>query len=157
MATGALILSCRLQRGLTQAELAARAGMTPANLSAVEAGRRDLLVGTLLRIAAALDRPPADLVPAGPAAERPLTHDTLNAVAASVLTGRRPFSAALNSLADGVAWTCRPILEAVRAPGARRGTRRAARLAQLSWSREQVERLTNRVRKLAASDAPPTP
>ena len=57
MSVGAAIYARRLEKGLTQRELARRAVMTPANLSAIETGRRDLLVSTLLRIARCELRP----------------------------------------------------------------------------------------------------
>jgi len=149
MSVGAAILSRRLDQGVTQRTLAGRAMVTPANLSAIESGRRDLTVGTLLRLARALKVPPGSLF-GGPPRRPELPHDTFNRAARAVLTGARPFGTDLNLLVDAVAWNCRPILETVGAAGRHRGSRRAARLAGLRWSREQIRWLEQRVRKLAA-------
>lgn len=55
----------RLAAGLTQAELAARVGMTQPQLSRLESGRqRDVLLSTLQRLARALGQPLADVVSA---------------------------------------------------------------------------------------------
>ena len=50
--------------GITQAELAARAGIAPANLSVIESGRVDVRMSTLARILDALDLE-VELVPRG--------------------------------------------------------------------------------------------
>jgi transcriptional regulator with XRE-family HTH domain len=52
-AAGALIADARLQAGLTQAELAARAGTVQSAIAAYEAGRRQPTLPTLYRILAA--------------------------------------------------------------------------------------------------------
>lgn len=59
---GSAIAWCRKTTGMTIKELAERAGLTRANLSNIEAGKRDMLVGTLLRIATALGVPPSSLI-----------------------------------------------------------------------------------------------
>jgi transcriptional regulator with XRE-family HTH domain len=51
---GEAIRSARLDRGLTQAQLAERLQAAPTYLSAIEAGRENLTLGSLARIAAAL-------------------------------------------------------------------------------------------------------
>lgn len=53
----------RLAQGLTQEELARIAGMTRANVANVEAGRENPSITRPLRIAAALECTPADLLP----------------------------------------------------------------------------------------------
>lgn len=55
------ISEIRKKRGLTQAELAMRAGITQANLCKIERGRQDLTVSTLLRICSALEVSPAEV------------------------------------------------------------------------------------------------
>src|SRR5258708_3964414 len=117
MNIGGAIYAQRLKRGLTQRALAARALMTPANLSAIETGRRDLTVQTLLRIARVLQTPAATFLDEPTGLRNALPHDTFNQVAGAVLSGCRPFSVELNQLADAVAWNARPILAAVGAPG----------------------------------------
>ena len=59
---GLKICECRSRKGWTQAELAARAGIAQANLSNIEKGKRDLTVSMLVRLAAALEIRPAQLI-----------------------------------------------------------------------------------------------
>lgn len=64
---GQSICFWRMKKGLTQAAVAERTGISRPNLSAIEQGARDLTVGTLRRIAAALGTSPGALVDgAGP-------------------------------------------------------------------------------------------
>lgn len=60
--TGLKIQECRIRKGLTQAELAARAGVAQANLSNIEKGKRDLTVSMLIRLAGALEIRPSELI-----------------------------------------------------------------------------------------------
>jgi transcriptional regulator with XRE-family HTH domain len=53
---GEEIRSVRLAQGLTQSEVARRLDASPAYVSAIEAGSENLTLGSLARIAAALDR-----------------------------------------------------------------------------------------------------
>lgn len=62
---GQRLAALRGKRGLTQRALADAAGTTQATVSRLEAGRHDperLELGTVLRLAAALGVPPAELV-----------------------------------------------------------------------------------------------
>ena len=52
---GTLLLGIRRVRGLTQAELAARAGVLPKTVSAIENSTGRVLVGTLMRCISALE------------------------------------------------------------------------------------------------------
>ena len=54
--------AARLRKGLSQEEVAARCGMDRANLAHIELGGRDPQVGTLKRIAKALDVPASLLI-----------------------------------------------------------------------------------------------
>lgn len=54
---GILVRDVREQRGLTQTELASRIGIAQSALSRIEAGRHNISVEMLARIAAALDLP----------------------------------------------------------------------------------------------------
>lgn len=54
---GILVRDVREQMGLTQTELAARIGIAQSALSRIEAGRHNVSVEMLARIAAALDLP----------------------------------------------------------------------------------------------------
>lgn len=153
MSVGAAIYARRLEKGLTQRELARRAVMTPANLSAIETGRRDLLVSTLLRIARCLDVPAAGLIEPHRSVRTSLPRRTIMRIARAVVDGRRPFRRELNELADAVAWNAGPILAAVDFPGAKLRSRRAARLAPRTWSGDLLDRLFDRVQTLAGLEA----
>lgn len=98
---GRTVLAWRLARGLTQAELALRAGLPRPNLSAIEGGKRDVTLGTLRALALALDIRPgvlADGVP--PEAESgPLSRDDLERVAMAAARGETLADARLDQLA----------------------------------------------------------
>lgn len=69
---GQIIHFWRTTKGLTQAALAERSGISRPNLSAIEQGARDLTVQTLRRIAQALGVSPGALVDGtGPESPRP--------------------------------------------------------------------------------------
>lgn len=144
----------RLTQGITQSELARRALVTPANLSAIESGRRDLTVGTLLRIARALDLDPA-LLFSTPPQRGSLGRVPLDYVARAVVTGVRPYSQDVNRLADGLAWRCRPVLEANRDPGARRASRSAWLQTLITWEPKLRARLEAKVHRYAGSPVRP--
>lgn len=59
---GQTLLLWRTHRKLTQADVAAKCGVSRPNLSAIEQGARDVTVQTLRRIAQALDVSPGQLV-----------------------------------------------------------------------------------------------
>ena len=50
MDTGTLIRNLRMEHGISQRQLALRAGTSQAAISLIESGRRDVSVGTLRRI-----------------------------------------------------------------------------------------------------------
>jgi transcriptional regulator with XRE-family HTH domain len=60
---GRRLAALRVQRGLTQEQLAAASGLGPQEVRRVERGQRDLSVIALADIAKALDIQPADLMP----------------------------------------------------------------------------------------------
>lgn len=62
---GQKIYLLRLQKGITQAQLRSRTGISQANLSNIERGKRDLTVSTLIRICLALGVKPASLFKGG--------------------------------------------------------------------------------------------
>lgn len=59
---GRVLASLRLQRGLTQGELAARIGQTDSSVSKYEAGLSQLALHHLFKIADALGTTPSNLV-----------------------------------------------------------------------------------------------
>jgi transcriptional regulator with XRE-family HTH domain len=60
---GRRLQALRVQRGLSQEELADASGLGPAEVRRVERGQRDLSVIALADLAKALDIQPADLMP----------------------------------------------------------------------------------------------
>ena len=60
---GRRLAALRVQRGLSQEELAVASGLCAAELRQVERGQHDLSVVALADLARALDIPPADLMP----------------------------------------------------------------------------------------------
>jgi ribosome-binding protein aMBF1 (putative translation factor) len=60
---GRRLAALRVQRGLSQEELAEASGLGPGEVRRVERGQRDLSVIALADIARALDIQPADLMP----------------------------------------------------------------------------------------------
>ena len=63
IALGAAIRDHRVQAGLTQAELAQRAGIGRPHLNHIEGGRKNPTVVVLVHLAQSLGVPPGDLLP----------------------------------------------------------------------------------------------
>lgn len=59
---GTNVRAARLARGWTQEDLAERTGLAPVQVSRIERGRREVRLTTLLRLVAALDAKPDDLL-----------------------------------------------------------------------------------------------
>jgi len=146
----------RRVRGLTQAALAARAGLTQAAVSGIENGGRDLSVRTLFRLAAALDLTPGALLDGEPPRASLTRHD-IDAISRAVVTGERALPSASRRLADTCAAAMRPTLEACGSPGAgraRRGGEGALRAAIQRYGREQIDMILERVDRFAGAAAP---
>ena len=62
---GARLRIVRRERGLSQEELALRAGLDRTYVSSCEAGRRNVTLKTIVRLASALDLRPVDLLEDG--------------------------------------------------------------------------------------------
>ena len=82
----------RVERELSQAELARRAGLSRPNLSAIERGRRDVTLGTLRSLAVALEVTPGTLAdgipPALPGDTASLSRQALERIADGVVRDR---------------------------------------------------------------------
>ncbi|HYT10758.1 MAG TPA: helix-turn-helix transcriptional regulator [Mycobacteriales bacterium] len=63
---GRRLAALRVQRGLSQEELAAATGLLPAEVRRAERGQRDLSVVVLTDLARVLRVPPGDLMPESP-------------------------------------------------------------------------------------------
>lgn len=98
---GLIIRRYRLERGISQAELARLAGLAQSNLSHIEKGTRDLTVATLGRLATALGVPPACLLeePCSPAGPR-MTRTRIEALAEAVVNPSSVSDGELRELAD---------------------------------------------------------
>ena len=88
---GETVLLWRLERGLTQDELARRAGVPRPNLSAVEQGKREVSLRTLRALAVALGITPGLLVdgvgPGGESRRESFSREALERIADAVVHG----------------------------------------------------------------------
>lgn len=143
----------RAAKGLSQVELARKAGIPRPNLSAIEKNRRDLTLSTLDKLARALEIAPEEIFhPPRIGGER-LDRHTLDAVARAIVSGKRDLRPEHNALADEVALLLRNRLEAHGARGVRRLKR--LRRPQLEdrlrcnarYGRDLVDQLLNRTEK----------
>ncbi len=151
---GPQLAAWRLARNLTQAQLAQKAHVSRPNLSAIEQGKRDITLGTLDALARALGVTPGKLLDEQPPLPFRLDdRHLIDAVARAVVSGKRPFEAALNLYADDMAALITRKLGAARAPG-------LSRVSHLKWINGQrpqvlrrrygaslVKRLLDRVEK----------
>lgn len=146
----------RRARRLTQAALAARAGLPQSVVSDTENGRRDISLRTLYRLAGALDLTPGALLDDEPPRARLSRHD-IDAVSRAVVSGERNLPLAQRRLADACAAAMRPTLEACAVWGARAARRRAApslRAAKQRYGPEAVALILDRVDRFAGAAAP---
>lgn len=123
----------RAERGLSQADLALRAGIPRPNLSAIERGKRDLTLGTLRALARALEVRPGILVdgipPRAEEGKAPLSREAMERVAEAAARGGLVRSRRERALAEAlrsVVWHRLPA-EQRAGKDARRGYRSAAR------------------------------
>jgi transcriptional regulator with XRE-family HTH domain len=77
---GQYIKSARLQRHLTQEELAAYVGLTRTSINNIEHGRQRIQIHTLYALADALQTRPAALLPRAALPAAPLTDQQLDAL-----------------------------------------------------------------------------
>jgi HTH-type transcriptional regulator/antitoxin HipB len=59
---GENVRKARDARGWTQEELGERAGLAPVQISRIERGKREIRLGTFIRLIAALDTEPSELL-----------------------------------------------------------------------------------------------
>jgi transcriptional regulator with XRE-family HTH domain len=98
------VLAWRLARGMTQADLARKSGVSRPNLSAIERGAREVTLKTLRALAMALDVRPGILADgcAPNLGEGALARDALERVAEAAAGGHRLSNAREATLAKGV-------------------------------------------------------
>ena len=130
---GQILYLWRLERGLTQAELARRAGIPRPNLSAMERGRREVTLKTLRALALALGVRPGVLVdgvfPASEGRPPAFSRRALERIADAVARGRVLPSEKERTLVDLIREVVRH-----RLPGSRGG------FGQAHHGRRSVER-----------------
>ena len=119
------IVECRRLKGMSQADLAAKAGLAQANLSNIEKGKRDLTVSTLLRIARALEVKASTLIEEeNPPKPLKLTRAKIEKLGEAVLDPGLKVSAEIVELAG----LFRQIISEA-------GPRVSSRKTQLAWTR----------------------
>ncbi len=144
----------RIERGLSQEELARRAGIPRPNLSAIERGKRDLTLATLRALAGALHVRPGVLVdgipPRAEEGKAPLSREEMERVADRVVWGgsarNRRERALVEALRSLVWHRLTPIQRGGGDP--RRGYRSAARAwlwLRSTYPPEAVKSLLQRI------------
>ena len=118
----------RKTRGLSQIELAARAGMTQAAVSEIERGGRLPTLRTLSRLSRVLDVAPTTLL--GSSEQCSLSRETTDRIARAILQGERTLPQDEQRLVNAVGSLVIQKLRAHKAPGLRRYTRKRW---QASW------------------------
>lgn len=90
LALGQKLQKLRVERGMTQAELARRAGVPQPNLSNIEKEKHDLTVSTLVKLCVALEADPAGLFKDGPPSPHPaFTRTRVERLARALVEGAR--------------------------------------------------------------------
>lgn len=149
---GATVLLWRLRHGLTQEELARRAGMPRPNLSAIERGQREVSLKTVRALALALNVRAGVLVD-GIAPEEEgageLSREAMERIADAVVGKRILPDARERALADQLKCVVRSRLRAARpmAKGAQRLSRGSDRawLSLSSYPQAAIETLIARI------------
>ena len=152
---GQTVLLWRLERGLSQGELARNARMPRPNLSAVERGRREVSLTTARALARALGTSAGTLVDGIPpksadARSKPWSREALERVAEAVVRGRRLSDPAEDDLARILEELTRNRQEALqRRAGRIRGDKRAVRAAWMrlesAYPKEVVHSILQRI------------
>jgi len=127
---GEAVLLWRLKRGLTQEELARRAGVPRPNLSAIERGQREVSLKTVRALAVALDIRPGALVDGITPHEEEkgeLSREAMERIADAVVRKTPLAKAKEQALADQLRH-----LASSRLRAARPATKRAVRLGRVS-------------------------
>ncbi len=130
---GEAVLLWRLQRGLTQEELARRAGVPRPNLSAIERGQREVSLKTLRALAVALDVRPGMLVDGIVPQEEAggLSREAMERIAAAVIQKSPLADAKEQALADRLKYLVGSRLRAA-GPVAKGGVR-LGRVSDRAW------------------------
>lgn len=132
---GQTVLLWRLRRGLTQEELARRAGVPRPNLSAIERGQREVSLKTVRALAVALDVRPGVLVdgivPQEAEETGRLSREAMERIADAVVRNAPLVEPKEQALADQLQYVVRSRLRAAGA--ATKGASRLGRVSARAW------------------------
>ncbi len=155
---GRCVLLWRLKLGLSQGELAARAGIAQPNLSDIERGERDVSLRTLRALALALNIKPGLLADGtGPDSEKPLvlSREKLERISQAVVKGEPLSDPREKELASHAR---RLLLSRLQVHSGSRARGRKGLAAQRAWltlssrySSSEIESLINRIAEKGVS------
>ena len=158
---GQTVYLWRLEQGLTQAALAERAGIPRPNLSAIECGKREVSLGTLRALAAALGVRPGILADGAPPQGGAIysTRGAMERVADAVAFHRRLTDAKERLIAEELQALLQHRTQALRRqPGCRQRNRRVVRSAwgklTSSCGRAVIQTLADRILERQRLHAP---
>ena len=149
-------LKCwRAAKGLSQADLAARAGMFRPNLVELESGKRDCTLRTLERLAGALEISPGRLLDSFPEEPVKLGRHQLDALARGLVKPEISLASELDRLRDLIAPIIFPILRAAGIEAfnqlKKTRTKKHLPLVRGKIDKQTLEGIIRRVNKLAAA------
>lgn len=131
------ILLWRLERGLTQNELAKKAGIPRPNLSAIERGRREVSLKTIYHLASALDLNPGALVdglaPGKTNFEQKLSREAMERIAKAVVLGINLPNPNERMLAEQFARLTKARLRVAKTMKTYKSEQRLSRKADIAW------------------------
>lgn len=131
------VLLWRLERGLTQNELAKKAGIPRPNLSAIERGKREVSLRTIYKLARALDLNPGALVDGLPPGktnfEQNLTREAMERIAKAVVLGINLPNPNERKLAEQLTHLTKARLAAVKTRKADKSKRLPDRKTDIVW------------------------
>lgn len=147
MATTLYLQAWRLQRGLTQKDLAQQAGLTQAQVSRIESLRQTPTLKTIEKLARALGIGVGEFLSPPPVSRSLLSRHNIQEIADAVVSGAREMEPDLNRLADAVASLIGQKLNVHLAPGrlANRGKRLGGKFRSIWVQRAFPEPLLNEV------------
>lgn len=137
----------RLQRGLTQKDLAQQAGLTQAQVSRIEGLRQTPTLKTIEKLAKTLGITVGEFLGPPPVSKSLLSRHNIQEIADAVVNGTRDMEPDRNRLADAVASLVGQKLNAHLAPGRRanKGKRLAGKFRSIWVQRAFPEPLLNEV------------
>ena len=141
---GTKIQNLRFERGLTQARLAAQAGVPQGALSNIETGRRDMTVSTLVRLCTALNVRPGEVFESEyPASQRHwITRERIERLARATWGDREPLNAKERELVG----LLRRVVPMGRKARSRRAVFRAWNSLRRKYTGEEIKIFAERVR-----------